>query len=110
MKPPAHLGKDGRLLFEQLVSEFGIADVGGLTLVTVAAECRDRMMEAQASIKQFGAVIVTPSGNLRPNPALKVEVDARNGLLAVLRALNLDLEPLRDQLGRPAGTSRPRAA
>ena len=110
MKPPSHLGKDGKQIWGQLVSEFGIADAGGLLLVTTVAECKDRLTDAQALIKQHGAVIVTPSGNLRPNPALKVEVDARNGLLAALRMLNLDLEPLRDQLGRPPGSFRPRAA
>src|SRR5262245_16347971 len=68
---------------------------------------QDRLTERQALIKRHGAVIVTPSGHLRPNPALKVEVDARNGMLAALRMLNLDIEPLRDGPGRPAGTFRP---
>ena len=103
MKPPSHLGKDGRQIWEQLVSEFGITDAGGLTLVTTIGECRDRLTEAQALIKRHGAVITT-TGVLRSNPALKVEVDARNGMLAALRMLNLDIEPLRDRPGRPAGT------
>src|SRR5262245_43944814 len=107
MKPPSHLGKDGKLIWDQLVGEFGITDAGGLTLVTTVGECKDRLTEAQALIKQHGAVIVTPSGHMRPNPALKVEVDARNGMLAALRMLNLDIEPLRDGPGRPAGTFRP---
>src|SRR5262245_44777992 len=104
MKPPSHLGKDGKQIWELLVSEYGIADAAGLMLVTTIAECKDRIVEAQRSIKQHGAVIETPSGHLRPNPANKVEVDARNGMLTAMRMLNLDLEPLRDRPGRPAGT------
>ena len=110
MKPPSHLGKDGKLIWEQLVSEFGITDAGGLALVTTIGECRDRLTEAQALIKRHGAVITTTTGVLRSNPALKVEVDARNGMLAALRMLNLDIEPLRDGPGRPAGTWGKRVA
>jgi P27 family predicted phage terminase small subunit len=104
MKPPPHLGKDGKQIWAELVTEFDITDAGGLTLVTTVAECRDRLTEAQALIKRHGAVIATPTGHLRSNPALKVEVDARNGMLAALRMLNLDIEPLRDRRGRPAGS------
>jgi hypothetical protein len=38
------------------------------------------------------------------HPALQLEKDARNGLLAALKQLQLDIEPLRDRPGRPAGT------
>src|SRR6476661_10910946 len=101
MKPPPHLGKDGREIWTALVTEFSIVDAGGLALVTIIGECRDRLSEAQAVIEEHGAVMTTTTGVLRSNPALKVEVDARNGLLAALRALNLDIEPLRDLPGRP---------
>ena len=104
MKLPSHLGKDGRELWSQLVSEYGITDAAGLTLVTTIAECKDRLTEAQVLIKRHGAVIAAPTGHLRSNPAIRVEVDARNGMLAALRMLNLDIEPLRDLPGRPAGS------
>ena len=110
MKPPPHLGKDGKQIWEQLVREFGITDAGGLALVTTIGECRDRLTEAQKLIKKHGTVIETSTGALRSNPALKVEVDARNGMLAALRMLNLDIEPLRDGPGRPAGVWGKRVA
>src|SRR6478736_3529667 len=96
MKPPPHLGKDGREIWSQLVSEFAITDAGGLAMVTIIGECKDRIAEAQTVIRKHGAVIATDTGVLRSNPALKIETDARNGMLAALRALNLDIEPLRD--------------
>ena len=103
MKPPSHLGPDGRALFRSVVSDYGVSDAAGLVLVTVACECLDRMKQAQALIAEHGVCIVTDGGAIRPNPAAKVELDARNGLLSAFKALNLDLEPLRDRPGRPAG-------
>jgi hypothetical protein len=43
-------------------------------------------------------------GQVKVNPACVLEKDARNGFLAALRALHLDIEPLRDRPGRPMGT------
>jgi hypothetical protein len=36
-------------------------------------------------------------GPLKVNPAIAVERGARDGMIAALRSLNLDLEPLRDR-------------
>jgi hypothetical protein len=40
----------------------------------------------------------------RAHPLLGVERDARAAMVAALKALNLDLEPLRDGPGRPPGS------
>jgi glutathione S-transferase len=42
-------------------------------------------------------------GQPKPHPLLATERDARAQFLAALKALNLDLEPLRDRVGRPGG-------
>ncbi len=39
----------------------------------------------------------------KPHPLLAAERDARAQMLAALKALNLDLEPLKDR-GRPPGS------
>lgn len=103
LTPPKHLGKDGKALWRGLVSDYGIDDSAGLVLVTTAAECLDRMRAAQTLIAEHGSCVETGAGGLKTNPACKVEVDSRNGLLSALKMLNLDLEPLRDQIGRPPG-------
>ena len=103
LKPPSHLATDGRTLWRSIVSDYAVSDAAGLTLVTTVCECLDRMRQAQALIEQHGACIISDSGTLRSNPAAKVELDSRNGMLAALRQLNLDLEPLRDRPGRPVG-------
>jgi len=102
MKAPAHLGQDGRKLWLDLVSDFGITDAAGLVLVTTVAECLDQMRAAQLLISEHGVVLVGKTGDLRSNPASKVFSDSRAGMLSALRALNIDLEPAK-AVGHPIG-------
>lgn len=102
MKPPKHLKRDGCKLWRELVAEYDISDSAGLALVSTAAECLDRMRAAQKAIASAGEVVKDRYGQIKVNPACALEKDARNGFLSALRALNLDIEPLRDRVGRPA--------
>jgi phage terminase small subunit len=95
--PPAHLDNAGAGLWSDIVRQYRIADGAGLALVTTAAECLDRMRQAQEAIAQHGVLVRDRYGGLRQNPAIVVERGARDGMLAALKALNLDLEPLRDR-------------
>jgi phage terminase small subunit len=99
--PPAHLLKHGAALWREMVAEYGIGDPAGLALLATAGECLDRMRAAQKAIKQHGEIVVDRYGSPKLNPACGLEKDARNGMMAAFRALNLDLEPLRDGPGRP---------
>ena len=103
-RAPSHLKKEGAALWRELTSEYGIADAAGLALTTTAAECLDRVRAAQKAIAKHGEVVIDRYGAPKLNPACGLEKDARNGLLAALKALNLDIEPLRDGPGRPPGT------
>lgn len=98
---PKHLQTDGARLWREIVSEYAITDAAGLALLTTACECLDRIRAAQKSIAEHGEFIPDRYGVLKQHPACSVEKDARNGFLAAMRALNLDLEPLRDRAGRP---------
>lgn len=104
MTPPDHLRPAGKAFFASVVSEYGIADAAGAALLSTAAECLDRMRAAQASIAEHGELVTDRYGAPKLNPACALEKDARSGFLAAMRALNLDLEPLRDGPGRPAQT------
>jgi len=97
LKPPGHLKAAGRRLWTDIVTQYRIADGAGLALVTTAAEAQDRIREAQRAIRQYGALVPDRYGALQQNPACFLERDARAGMLSALRALNLDLEPLRDR-------------
>jgi hypothetical protein len=92
-KPPNHLKAAGRRLWTDIVTQYRIADGAGLALVTTAAEAQDRIREAQRAIR----LVPDRYGALKQNPACFLERDARAGMLSALRALNLDLEPLRDR-------------
>jgi phage terminase small subunit len=61
------------------------------------------MRAAQAAIKEEGATGLDRFGQLKPHPLLPIERDARAAMMAALKQLNLDLEPLRDGPGRPPG-------
>ena len=97
LKPPNHLKAAGRRLWADIVAQYRIADGAGLALVTTAAEAQDRIREAQAAIRKHGALVADRYGGVKQNPACFLERDARAGMLSAMRALNLDLEPLRDR-------------
>ena len=59
------------------------------------------MAAAHAAIAEHGELVPDRYGGVKLNPACNLEKDARSGFLAAMRALNLDLEPLRDAPGRP---------
>jgi P27 family predicted phage terminase small subunit len=96
-KPPRHLRAAGKALYRDIVAQYRIHDAAGLALITTAAEALDRIREAQAAIRKHGALVPDRYGALKQNPACFLERDARAGMLSALRALNLDLEPLRDR-------------
>ena len=97
------LSEEAQRWFDLLQAEYGISDAAGLLMLQTAMEAFDRLAECQASIALHGASCPDRFGQLKPHPLLGAERDARGQMLAALKALNLDLEPLRDGPGRPAG-------
>jgi P27 family predicted phage terminase small subunit len=103
-KAPNHLGTDGAKLFREVAAEYEITDPAGLALLETACAALDRMREAQASIAEHGALVLDRYGAPKMSPACILEKDARAGFVLAMKALSLDLEPLRDQRGRPPGS------
>lgn len=101
LNPPDHLRDAGRDFYARVADEYSLDDPAGLALLCTAAECIDRMRAAQAAIAEHGELTIDRYGSPKINPACGLEKDARAGFLAAVRALNLDLEPLRDGPGRP---------
>jgi hypothetical protein len=99
--PPKGLGPQGRSLWRRLQTEYGIVDAGGQVLLRTAAECEDLERDAMATARAEGLSSVDRYGQRRPHPLLSVARDARAQKLAALRALHLDVEPIRDRPGRP---------
>lgn len=102
-KPPAHLSKEARKIWTEILTEYSIDDAAGLRILRVALESFDRAQAARVAIDKDGMTCVDKAGQTKPHPLLACERDSRAAFLAGLKALNLDLEPLRDGPGRPPG-------
>jgi len=101
-RAPSHLNTHGRRLWREIVTGYELDDPAGLALLTTACECLDRMRAAQQAIAEHGEMVLDRYQQLKTNPACVLERDARNGFLAAIRALNLDILPA-GKPGRPAG-------
>src|SRR5690349_11714667 len=100
-KPPAGLSAEARTLWRSLTAEYLIEDRAGLLLLETAMRAHDRMQAAATLIAKHGVCVADRWGQLRSNPATMVERDSRAAMLSALKALHLDLEPVRATPGRP---------
>lgn len=102
--PPKHLSLKAKRLWKALLVEWpSIGDVAGLAILATGLEAFDRATGAREGIDRDGLTITDRFGVQKPHPLLACERDARAQWLAALKALNLDIEPLRDRPGRPPG-------
>ena len=99
---PAHLSQEARRIFKDLSADYGIEDCAGLRILRVACEAFDRAQAARRTIDEDGMTVIDKAGQLKPHPLLPIERDNRAAFLAGLKALNLDLEPVKG-IGRPPG-------
>jgi len=54
IKIPDHLGPDGSAFYRAIVTDYGVSDAAGKLLASTAAECLDRMRQAQKLIEEHG--------------------------------------------------------
>jgi P27 family predicted phage terminase small subunit len=101
-KPPKKLSREAKAWWSKIVGTWDLDDPG-LMLLESALEAFDTMRDAQAMLAKDGAVVKDRFGQLKSHPACLIERDAKGTLLRTMRALNLDLEPLNNKPGRPAG-------
>lgn len=100
--PPKHLSREAKGIFNAISQEYEISDCAGLKILRVAAEAFDRAQAAREQIDKDGMTVVDKAGQTKPHPLLPIERDSRAAFLAGLKALNLDMEPIK-AIGRPAG-------
>jgi hypothetical protein len=100
------LSAEAIALHATLIEEWAIKDAAGLTTLMVAMQCLDRMHEAQEIIAKEGILAHDRFGQARQHPASVVEKEARSGLLAALKHLNLDLGSLEDAKKQNAKTTK----
>lgn len=101
IEAPKHLSATAQDWWNELQAEYPISDSGGRLLLQTALEAFDRMKSAAAEIDRDGETIKDRFDQVKAHPALVAEKDARSQMLAALKQLRLDIEPVRDGPGRP---------
>jgi hypothetical protein len=99
---PPHLNETGAAFYLNMAAAYAVTEPAAVLLLTRAAECVDRLTEAQAAIAEHGAV-ARYEGRPVANPATKLEKEARDGFLAAMRQLArvVDIGEPRRGPGRP---------
>jgi len=99
ISPPANLGPAGLSLWNSIMSEYQICDIGGLELLRQACLTSDRVAGLSAAIDADGPTVRTKNGP-KAHPALRDELHARAFICRILEKLGITLEPLKP-VGRP---------
>lgn len=102
-KPPKGLSREACRWWRRLTAEYEIGDDAGRLILMTAMEAFDRMRQAQAVLATDGLSIKDRFDQIKAHPLCVVERDCRAQMMAALKALNFDIEPLRDGPGRPPG-------
>ena len=103
VKAPKGLSTVSRRVWDDITGEFDVHDGAGITLLEQALRALDRLTECQRIISKEGVVVKDRYGQDKPHPLLAVEKDARSGMLAAFKALDLEIDDYRPRLGRPPG-------
>jgi hypothetical protein len=90
-------------LLKKIGDDYQITDPSGLLILGQAHEAVGRLREAQAILAAEGCIVRDRFNQPKQHPATLIERDSRSALLQAIASLHLDLEPLRDQAGRPPG-------
>ena len=100
-RAPGHLSREAKQDWQKFKKEYGIDDSGGLAILKAGLEAKDLAEACRRKIEKEGLTITDRFGIEKPHPLLAAERDARAQWLAALKALNLDIEPLKAGPGRP---------
>jgi P27 family predicted phage terminase small subunit len=102
-RPPKSLSHEAKDLWRKITEGWQL-DESALKLLEMACESLDRMREAQRIIKEQGLTTADRYGKSVAHPCVLIERDSKQSFLRFMRALELDVEPAREVLGRPGGS------
>ena len=102
--PPRKLGVHGMWLWDAIMAEYDIADVGGRELLAQASAALDRGEALREAIDRDGEVIATPNGP-KAHPALRDELQCRAFVVRTLEKLGVTTEAVKSP-GRPPRPAR----
>ena len=84
--------------------EYSISDAYGIDLLETYADAFTIELNCIDIVDRDGLTFTDRFGQVKGHPLCAVIRDSRAQKLAALKALNIDLEPLNEKPGRPAGS------
>jgi P27 family predicted phage terminase small subunit len=87
---PSHLSAESKRLWRKLQSDYAIDDSAGHLLLRHCLEAHDRVIQAREILEREGLVAPDRFGQPKTHPCVAVERDARQQVIASLRALKLE--------------------
>lgn len=103
LRAPAGLGPEGRRLWRRIQAEYMIDDPGGIAHLTGACRCEDDIHRMRETVAKDGDTVTDRFGQKVAHPLLPTIRGLEQVRRQNLRELNLDVEPLKDRVGRPSG-------
>ena len=91
MKIPSDLKKDGKAFWTKAHNEIELENSHDLVRLHHAAQCLDRIAEAQRMLKKEGLYVKDRWEQSREHPAQKTERDNKVLFCRIIRELGLDL-------------------
>jgi phage terminase small subunit len=89
-KAPPGLSAEGKRLWKAILRDWGITDAAHLEVLHVGLLSRDRAERCRVAIDRDGEAVRDRFGQVKVNPLLSAERDARSGFLAAIKVLGLD--------------------
>ena len=83
-KAPAHLSKEAAAWWRLVVRDYDL-EPHHLHLLQAACEAWDRMQQARETVGKEGIVFRAANGDLKTNPAVTIEKDARIAFARLVR-------------------------
>jgi len=103
-RAPADLSIESKKFWRKMTLEYGIDDSGGMKILQTVCHAMTVERKAMDIIEAEGMTVLDRFDQTKSHPMLTVARDARSQIIQGLKALNLDIEPLKSIVGRPAGS------
>src|SRR5215470_18721901 len=99
-RAPQGLGKPGRKLWREIQRQYAIDDSGGIANLTSACRAEDDLSRMRTVVEKDGAVLLDRWGQVTGHPLLIAIARMESVKRLALAALCLDVQPLKDRVGR----------
>lgn len=87
--PPSHLTEEAAGWWRNVTADYDF-EPHHLRLLQAACEAWDRMQQAREAVAADGITFKAANGDLKANPAVAIERDARTAFARLVRELDLD--------------------